>query len=170
MSLDTDLTTLFEDNLEFLDAMDGPGADKAHLMSVLMENTYHIGRHITLDPDLTWDAATTDYLEDSEVFIVSHKIGLLFFENTLWSLLTNVFEHEHDWASACQQRSALAFLFSCYVDTDLPGLLDGVLDLERLDQQLRVRGAKENHLKAEDIPAGIPEDHWWWRIPRSSTT
>ena len=169
ISRESELEILFGEGTQLLSMLSEPGSDKESVMSDFLMINNQIGKIFGLEPDLFWTNASFDYLQDSSRDIMMNLLGLRLCVIDLAGSLLFSFEHEDDWKNACTRRSALAFLFSNYEDTALPTKLTETLDITELDRRLREVGVRENNLQASEIPAGIPEDHWWWRVPLSIT-
>ncbi|MFI9508441.1 hypothetical protein [Nocardia sp. NPDC052566] len=66
------------------------------------------------------------------------------------------------WKDPCMRRSVIQFLSDCY-----PDVVDGE-DREYVDEMddwLRERAPRIRPAPPRTIPHGIPESHWWWRLP-----
>ncbi len=71
------------------------------------------------------------------------------------------------WRNICYGRSALSFFCDIF-DGQIPDDERGPFaeDLRGTDQTIRKKGDFEGHISDEEIPDGIPRDHWWWWYPR----
>ncbi|MFB7722269.1 hypothetical protein [Nocardia sp. NPDC056100] len=74
------------------------------------------------------------------------------------------------WYDACFRRSALQLFRDRY-----PGageLFDADRDIREslveMDEWLRDRAPDVDLLTDGDIPGGMPDSHWWWRLPVDS--
>ena len=67
------------------------------------------------------------------------------------------------YAIRCVTRSSLQFAIDLYWDATAPAELDEGLD--RFDYMLEQAAKHGASLAAEDIPAAVPREHWWWRAP-----
>lgn len=69
-----------------------------------------------------------------------------------------------EWSRLSMLRSAIQSLLDDYAGTGVPALLDPS-DVEALDEQLRALAPEQDPVPEEDMPRGLPESHWWWRLP-----
>jgi hypothetical protein len=60
------------------------------------------------------------------------------------------------------RRSAIQSLLDDYAGTPAAGLVDRD-EVADLDADLRRVVADQGPLRADAIPRGLPESHWWWR-------
>lgn len=69
-----------------------------------------------------------------------------------------------DWASACQRRSALHFITEIALETGIDNefVARRTPHWDNMITQERPNGV---YLAAEDIPDGMPPNHWWWWYP-----
>jgi hypothetical protein len=89
--------------------------------------------------------------------------GVRSFADDLEALVRDTFVGD-EWLQAMERRSALQFLLDAYAQTPLAERFP-YLEVGDLDELLRHRGQTEGFLRDEDIPDGVPESHWWWRLP-----
>ncbi len=71
-----------------------------------------------------------------------------------------------DWFDACLRRTALEI-----VRTDLEPVAGRIVDghdLDEVDAEVRSMADQVAPLPDDLIPTGLPDDHWWWRIPSGS--
>ncbi|MFR9750535.1 hypothetical protein ACL02S_05815 [Nocardia sp. 004] len=69
------------------------------------------------------------------------------------------------WWESCIRRSEIALLLDEY-----PGAADvlgqeNMEMVEEMDEVLRDNGPDVPPLRHQDIPSGLPDTHWWWRLP-----
>ncbi|MFR9750526.1 hypothetical protein ACL02S_05770 [Nocardia sp. 004] len=114
-------------------------------------------------------APSASDLENFRVRVVSLIAGS---SHTFFNYLCDVFDYvfaawEDGWEKPCYCRSAIQLLIDDYPgaaklvheDDEIRGML------EEVDDALRERGVEEDPLQEEDIPASLPDSHWWWRLP-----
>ena len=73
-------------------------------------------------------------------------------------------EEEGDWYEISMRRSALQSLMDDYAGTPADGIVE-TEDIEELDEVLRRVGPNQPPVPPEFVPRGLPEHHWWWRLP-----
>ena len=71
---------------------------------------------------------------------------------------------EDEWYDLALRRSAIQSLLDDYEGTDVPALVDRG-ELAELDADLRRAGAELGPVPESAVPAGLPDTHWWWRVP-----
>lgn len=67
------------------------------------------------------------------------------------------------YENRCVTRSSLQFAIDLYWDATPPAELEEGLD--RFDYMLEQAAEHGASLAPEDVPAGVPREHWWWRAP-----
>lgn len=66
------------------------------------------------------------------------------------------------WAIPCIRRSAIQFLVDrCEGVVDE----DDMVYVQETDDWLRDRARRVAPLEGVVIPSGVPDSHWWWRLP-----
>ncbi|MET8778852.1 hypothetical protein ABZV58_27935 [Nocardia sp. NPDC004654] len=127
-----------------------------------------VGVHAGLCGD---DAPTPQELADFEIAVAA----LLQEDQPALSLyigetLTETFRaRSGGWFEPSLRRSALQLLCDQY-----PGVAnrlseDNREDLAEIDQTLREVAPDIEPLAEEEIPTGLPESHWWWRLPSGNS-
>lgn len=76
--------------------------------------------------------------------------------------LSREFEGD-DWRAACDWRSRIEYVAAAYRER-LGEAPEHWIDTASADEMLRGIGAREGCLTDDDIPAGTPPNHWWWRL------
>jgi hypothetical protein len=71
--------------------------------------------------------------------------------------------HQVDWFDGSLRRTALEILRNDVEPNSRPFLDDH--DLNQIDAQLPDVAKRTAPLAPEWIPAGLPDNHWWWTIP-----
>jgi hypothetical protein len=69
-----------------------------------------------------------------------------------------------EWHEVCIRRSVIQVLWDDYAGTPVAALITPA-DVADLDGELRRVGAEYGPMPVEDVPAGLPAHHWWWRYP-----
>ena len=166
MSTDTHYQKLLSDNWTLLTTIESAAPDQLPLMASVMNNIFELGRIFELDPVIRWAQDTIQHLYDSTALFERHAGLVWFYATLLFGSLTDIYEHEDGtgWAEACRKRSALAFLLTIYEENTLPDYLEAGWDLDKLDARIRHCGKHNSTLQEDEIPEGIPEEHWWWWI------
>jgi hypothetical protein len=70
-----------------------------------------------------------------------------------------------NWGDACMHRSAVQILLDDIADDKVRALID-IETINNVDMIMRRSAGEVPPLAAEFIPVGLPDDHWWWRLPR----
>lgn len=103
-------------------------------------------------------------------WVVSHEEELIGIIDLLGDHLTGVermFGRRwwgDEWAVACRTRSFVESLVAM-APAALAQVIEREVDLEELDEMLRLRGESEGGLTTDEIPSGTPPSHWWWWLP-----
>lgn len=72
-----------------------------------------------------------------------------------------------DWYRASLGRSVLQILLDDFKGTGAENLVE-IDEVEEIDDILQAAAPEAAPLSGVQIPAGLPEHHWWWRLPSGS--
>jgi hypothetical protein len=70
-----------------------------------------------------------------------------------------------EWPRLSMLRSAIQSLLDDYAGTGVPALIDPA-DVAELDERLRELAPEQEPVAEAELPRGLPDGHWWWRLPR----
>ncbi|WP_227984236.1 hypothetical protein [Nocardia spumae] len=114
-------------------------------------------------------------LSDGQIFSYRHQVSQLVQANaaTFKNFLFEVFDRTSraitdGWRTPCLYRSAIQFLQDNFKGIDL------VLDdedrefIDEIDEIFEELATSIEPLPASMIPPGIPDSHWWWRLPSAT--
>ena len=104
------------------------------------------------------------FVEEYQGDQIEEHVGLIWhYVTLLFTSMVDIYEYEDnaDWAKACRKHSALAFLLINHEDNSLLEYLEAGWGLDKLDQHIKHCGEHNSALQEDEIPVGIPEEHWW---------
>ncbi|WP_216912783.1 hypothetical protein [Nocardia noduli] len=93
-----------------------------------------------------------------------------YIDDTLDHALHSALEDWDSWEVACRYRSTVQFLLDEFDGSELLASPDYDNQMmAEADANLRKQAAWVSLLSGEEPPTGIPENHWWWFLPGSSS-
>ncbi|HEV7681139.1 MAG TPA: hypothetical protein VGO68_03380 [Pyrinomonadaceae bacterium] len=157
-----ELSTLLNSMLEDLAAMShgGPVGKLEEEADLFMINLFRLGVELHSNPSLGASEEYERFLEVSSEGLARVLPHLNYFIDRFRSKLYG--GSIWDWKAIAEKRSGLAFLFELYRDTPFAEFLPFV-EMNNVDTAVRTQAAFEGYVRPEEIPAGLPVSHWWWR-------